>query len=254
MNLLNILNWRDPIVIRNIDYTTEDIQFHLATVATVADCPKCGQASSRQHSHYQRRIADLSWAGKPVTAYLQVQRFFCDFAECPQKTFSLQLASVFRYARQTRRLQYRLLLLVSQLGGRAGARLASLLGMPASRDILLRLFIQQKEVPTTTPKVLGVDDWQSPLWSIKKGTTYATILVDIEKQRPIELLPGREAEILSDWLKKHPGVEIITRDRANSYAEGATKGAPQAMQIADRWHLLKNLGEALKRMLEKHTV
>ena len=103
--------------------------------------------------------------------------------------------------------------------------------------------------PDATPKVLGVDNW-----SIKKGSSYATILVDIEKRRPIELLLGREADTLSDWLKKHPGVEIITRDRASSYAEGATKGAPKAMQVADRWHLLKNLGDALKRMPEKNTV
>lgn len=96
--------------------------------------------------------------------------------------------------------------------------------------------------------MLGVDDW-----SIKKGTTYATILVDIEKQRPIELLPGRESQSLSCWLEKYPGIKVITRDRAISYADGATKGAPQAIQVADRWHLLKNLGEALKRMLEKHT-
>ncbi|MEQ9441882.1 MAG: ISL3 family transposase [Cyclobacteriaceae bacterium] len=218
-------------------------------MATSASCPKCGNLSSRQHSRYRRKLADLPWAGKPVTVYLQLQRFFCDHSLCPQKTFALPLASIFRYARQTSRLQYQLLLIASQLGGRAGARLASLLGMPTSRDILLRLLMQQPQDPLPPPKVLGVDDW-----SLKKGTTYATILVDIEKQRPIELLPGREAETLATWLKHHPGVEVITRDRASSYAEGASKGAPNALQVADRWHLLKNLGEALKRMLEKHTV
>ena len=248
MNLLNILNWRDPIEIRHIDHTAEDIQLYLATVATSALCPKCGQQSSRQHSYYQRRITDLPWAGKPVTAYLQLQRFFCDSAVCSQKTFTIRLSSVSQYSRQTGRLQDQLVFIASQLGGRGGAKLASLLGMPTSRDILLRLLMRQKDVAVEPLKVLGVDDW-----SIKKGTTYATILVDIEKQRPIELLLGREAETLSGWLEQHPGIEVITRDRASSYAEGATKGAPQAIQVADRWHLLKNLGEALKRMLEKHT-
>ena len=249
MNLLNILNWRDPIEIRRIDHTTENIQLYLATVATSALCPKCGQQSSRQHGYYLRKIADLPWVGKPVTAYLQLQRFFCDFAICSQKTFAIRLSSVSQYARQTNRRQDQLVFIASQLGGRGGAKLASMLGMPTSRDILLRLLIRQKDVAVEPPKVLGVDDW-----SIKKGTTYATILVDIEKQRPIELLLGREAETLSGWLEQHPGIKVITRDRASSYAEGATQGAPKAIQVADRWHLLKNLGEALKRMLEKHTV
>lgn len=201
MNLLNILNWRDPVEIRHIDHTSECIQLHLATVATSVHCPKCGHQSSRQHSHYQRRIADLPWAGKPVTAYLQLQRFFCDSAICSQKTFTIRLSSVSQYARQTGRLQDQLVFIASQLGGRAGAKLTSLLGMPTSRDILLRLLMRQKDITIEPPKVLGVDDW-----SIKKGTTYATILVDIEKQRPIELLLGREAETLSGWLEQHPGI------------------------------------------------
>lgn len=202
MNLLSLLSWYDPVEMLRVDHTSEGLQLHLVTVATSATCPKCGNRSLRQHSHYQRKLADLPWAGKPVIVYLQLQRFFCDHQVCTQKTFALPLASVYRYAQQTSRLQYQLVLIASQLGGRAGAKLASLLGMFASRDIILRLLMHQPQAPITTPKVLGVDDW-----SIKKGTTYATILVDIEKQRPIELLLGREAETLSTWLKHHPGVE-----------------------------------------------
>ena len=110
----------------------------------------------------------------------------------------------------------------------------------------MRLLRASKRLTPTTPKVLGVDDW-----SLKKGQTYGTILVDMEQHQPIDLLPDREAETLTRWLQDHPGIEIICRDRASSYAEGATNGAPQALQIADRWHLLKNLGEALQRMLDK---
>lgn len=122
-----------------------------------------------------------------------------------------------------------------------------LLGMPVSFRTLIRMLSSLDDQPVTTPKVLGVDDW-----SIKKGTSYATILVDIERQRPIELLLERKADTLSDWLKKYPGVEVITRDRSGSYAEGARTGSPNAVQVADRWHLIKNLGEALKRMLERY--
>ena len=249
MNPLNILNWHDPIEISQINHTTTHIQLYLATTAPLACCPKCGQPSSRQHSLYQRKVLDLPWAGKPVTIYIQVQRFFCDFTSCSRKTFTLRLSSVSKYARQTDRLQDQLVFMAGQLGGRAGAKLALRLGMPTSRNILLRVLMRQQEGTVDPPVVLGVDDW-----SIRKGTTYATILVDIEKQRPIELLPGRESTTLSGWLAKYPGIKVITRDRASCYADGATKGAPQAIQVADRWHLLKNLGEALKRMLEKHTV
>ncbi|MEQ9441517.1 MAG: transposase [Cyclobacteriaceae bacterium] len=117
--------------------------------------------------------------------------------------------------------------------------------MPVSDTTLVRLLQASRPPTPATPKVLGVDDW-----SLKKGQTYGTILVDMEKHKPIDLLPDREAETLTRWLLDHPGIEIICRDRASGYAEGATNGAPQAVQIADRWHLLKNLGEALQRMLD----
>jgi len=165
-----------------------------------------------------------------VTAYLQLQRFFCDFTVCSQRIFTIQLSSVSRYARQTERRQDQLVFIASQLGGRAAAKLASMPGMPTSRDVLLRLLMKQKDIAVEPPKVLGVDNW-----SIKKETTYTTILVDIEKQRPIELLLGREGETLSGWLKQHPGIKVITRDRASSYTEGATRGAHHAIQVADRW-------------------
>ena len=114
--------------------------------------------------------------------------------------------------------------------------------------MLVRLIRRTAPPVAPTPRVLGVDDW-----AIRKGHTYGTVLVDLETQQVVDLLPDRESETLTTWLKEHPGVEIISRDRAGAYAEGATKGAPQAQQVADRWHLLKNLGEALLKVLEGHT-
>ncbi|MEM6844232.1 MAG: ISL3 family transposase [Bacteroidota bacterium] len=159
------------------------------------------------------------------------------------------LVSVPTYRRHTVRLAQRLCQIAYQLGGQAGARLATLLGMPVSDTTLVRLLQASRLTTLPTPKVLGVDDW-----SLKKGQTYGTILVDMEKHKPIDLLPDRESETLTQWLQDHPGVEIICRDRASGYTEGATNGAPQALQIADRWHLLKNLGDALQRMLDKKNV
>jgi transposase len=132
-------------------------------------------------------------------------------------------------------LQEQLVQLAAQLGGRSGARLARLLGMPVSHHSLIRGLMKLPDQPMSTPKVLGVDDW-----AMKKGLSYATILVDIEKHQTIDLLLDRESNTLSQWLESHPGLEIITRDRANFYADGARQGAPDALQVADRWHLIKN--------------
>lgn len=195
-------------------------------MVTVAHCPRCGCQSSRIHSRYVRKIADLPWAGKPVKAVIQTRRFFCDEDTCEQKTFAERLQTVSAYGRRTLRMNHQLTQLSGQLGGRPGAKLATLLGMSVSFRTLIRMLSHLSDQPIATPKVLGVDDW-----SIKKGTTYATILVDIEKQRPIELLLGREADTLSDWLKQHPGVEVITRDRSSSYAEGPPKELPRRYRL-----------------------
>ena len=119
--------------------------------------------------------------------------------------------------------------------------------MSVSSSTLLRVVLNADDEQVSTPRVLGLDNW-----AFRKGNTYGTILVDLEKNKPIDLLPDREAATLEKWLKDHPGVEIISRDRASAYSQGAKAGAPDAIQVADRWHLLKNLGDALKKMLDRY--
>ena len=210
------------------------------------NCPYCQATSQRFHSRYRRCPADLPLMGWIVRLDMTVNRFFCDNDDCEHTTFAQRMSTIVKpYARRTNRLQQKQLSVAFTAGGEAGARLLGGLGMPVSPDTLLRLIRNAKEPEVETPRVLGIDDW-----AIRKGQTYGTILVDLEKRRPIDLLPDREATSVEQWLKSHPGVQIISRDRGTYYIKGATEGAPDAIQVADRWHLLKNIRETLQRLLE----
>jgi len=194
-----------------------------------------------------RRIADLPWQGVSVKLELHTRHFRCDNALCPRRIFCERLPQVVAvYARKTVRLNDAVRLIGFLIGGEAGARAAVRLGMSVSPDTLIRRVRQTAMPAMPTPRVLGVDDWAK-----RKGQSYGTILVDLERRRPVDLLLDREARTLAAWLKAHPGIEVITRDRARAYAEGITGGAPSALQVADRFHILKNLSEALERVLTR---
>lgn len=206
----------------------------------------CGGLTHRIHSRYERTLADLPCVDFSLRLVIQVCKFFCLNPNCRRRIFTERLPEVAApWARKTLRFIQRLQSIALSLGGAAGARSAQLLGYASSGSTLLN-HLQRLSLPAyKTPKALGVDDF-----AFRKGHNYGTILVDLKTHQPIALLADRKAETLIAWLQAHPGVEVLSRDRSKTYKKAMTEGAPSAIQVADRFHLVKNLSEVLERTLE----
>jgi transposase len=246
---MTLLSGFPGLDLENISIDAETISLCVASTQPEADCPICGSGSGRLHSHYERTVSDLPWAGRAVRISLRVRRFRCANRGCPRRIFAERLPSVVEpYARKTVRLREILLLVGFALGGEAGARLSVHLGMRASPSTLLRSLHGAALPSFDPPEVIGVDDF-----ALLKGRKYGTIVVDFERRRPIELLEDRSAETLAAWLKEYPKLRIIGRDRSTEYERGIEEGAPQATEVLDRWHLLKNLRQSTEHVLESNS-
>ncbi|MFG2880698.1 ISL3 family transposase [Streptomyces sp. NPDC048337] len=216
--------------------------------ADTARCPRCSSLSWRVHGRYERRLADAAVGTTPVVIRLVVRRFKCPSPGCPTVTFPDQIPGLTSpHARHTPMLRRLPARFAEALAGRAGARLARRMGMPVAKDTLLRLLRASALEEPGAVRVLGIGEF-----ALLKGHNYATLLVDLEARGPIDVLPGREAETVARWLEGHLEVEIVCRDRASPYAEAARADAPQAVQIADVWHLWNNLAKAVERPLTSH--
>ena len=246
---LSVLPTFAGVTIDTAEITEQQITPHAHTTAPQVRCPTCTQAAYRVHSAYVRTLADLPWSGLPVRLVLRVRRFRCATATCPRRTFAEQVPQLTQpHAQRTSRLNGLLQIVGVAVGGEPGHRICGHLSTPTSADTLLRRVRQLPPPAVPTPRVLGVDDWAK-----RKGRTYGTLLVGLEQRRRVDLLPDATPAQFAAWLHAHPGVEVIARDRGPAYVEGATNGAPHAIQIADRWHLTCNLGEAVHAVLHRHT-
>jgi transposase len=225
--------------------TTTNIDFEVCSCQISSCCPLCHTISTKIHSRYVRIIADLPVSGKIAKLRLQVRKFFCENLDCSRKIFTERFTQQLpSYSRRFERLNELITSIGLELGGNVAQRIGKLCYVKISASTILRLVVKCPIPAIKLPKIIGVDDW-----AFKKRLKYGTIIVDLEKNEVIDLLPDREAKTLTTWLKLHSSVETVSRDRSSTYASAITEADDKIVQIADRWHILKNLTEGFEGFL-----
>ena len=230
------------LIVNNIDCSHSLVKIDASIKSKRAKCPVCEKHSNKIHDRYTRTISDLPVFQNKTTIFLKTRKFKCQNPQCDRKVFSEQTPYILRYSRRTRRVSRILDSLSIELTGKMGSTLSEQLLISVSKSTITRMAHEQQLPQIAQPKVLGVDDF-----AYRKGISYGTVLVDMETSRPIDILPSREGKELKKWLSKYPGVKIVTRDRASSYSSAIDEVCPSAEQVADRFHLLMNLSDALDR-------
>ena len=233
------------IAVTSVHPSASELVIGVACLAPSMPCPACHQPSARIHGHYQRTVADLPCAGRNVILALTLRKFVCSTPSCPHKIFTERLPGLVEsYGRMTGRLIALVQAFGVAAGGQKGTRQADRTGIATTPSTLLRHLMQLPAPVIRVVRVIGVDDFA---W--KKRFTYGTILVDLERRKIVDVLADRDSATVETWLKAHPEVEFVSRDRGKEFAKAATLGAPQAQQVVDRFHLVRNLAEVLQKIL-----
>src|SRR6266849_931520 len=225
-----------------------DSQLTVTVISTRAQaaCPGCGCSSEHVHSQYQRTVNDVPCGGRTVVLRPGVRKFFCWTATCPRKVFAERLPDLVQpWARVSNRLLEELKAIGLAASAEVSERLAPRLGMTIKAPTLLRYLRTIKDAPRADVTVLGIDDF-----SLRRGDSYGTILINLETRRPLDLLPDRTAEAVKPWLASHPEIQVVSRDRASAKALAVSQVLPHAIQLADRYHLIQNLRDHLQHLLD----
>jgi transposase len=237
------------LVIDDVTDEGELIRVRARSRRVPVPCPGCAVQTAHVHAWCERVVADVPVGGRPVVVNVRVRRLTCRDWRCPRRTFREQVTGVLeRYQRRTMRLTAQVSAIVRELAGRASARVLPALGIVMSRHTALRALLGIPLPPTVTPRVLGVDDF-----SLRRSRTYATVVIDAETRRRIDVLPDRRSDTLAAWLRGHPGVEIVCRDGAAGYADAVHQALPDAVQVGDRWHIWHNFAEAARKEVAVHS-
>ena len=236
------------LVIEDVEDLGEAIRVQARTRDGAVACPRCGTETARVHGYHERTAADVPVDGRRVLVRVRVRRMRCPVLDCKVQTFREQVPGVLdRYQRRISRLTAQVSAAARELAGRASARLLPALGIMVSRHTALRVLLRIPLPEATVPRVLGIDDF-----ALRRGLVYATVLIDAETGRRIDVIPGRTAGAAGQWLRDHPGAEIVCRDGSGAYGEAVRQALPSAVQVGDRWHLWHGLGEAVRKEVAAH--
>jgi len=247
LELASLFALPDGLVLAETSVTGQALPLFLVATAPTAMCPLCGHASLHIRSSYIRHVADVPYAGRQVQLILRVRKFRCDTTDCPRRVFAERLAPFIEpWARMTTRLRRTIEAIGLATCGELGARFAPRLGIVTSPATILRRTMTLPPGPAEQVSQVGIDDW-----SFRRGRRFGTMLVNLATHEIIDLLPDREIETAQSWMKGHPEIEVVSRDRGEDYAAAARKGAPQARQVADRFHLAQNLTDIVEEILAR---
>ena len=236
------------LVIEDVESAGEGICVRARTTGGPVACPGCGAETGRVHGYHERTAADVPVDGRRVLVRVRVRRMRCPVPGCPRQTFREQVPGVLeRYQRRTTRLTGQVSAVARELAGRAGTRLLPALGILVSRHTALRALLRIPLPALAVPRVVGIDDF-----ALRRGLVYATVLIDAETGRRVDVIPGRTADVAEEWLRGHPGVEVVCRDGSGAYGEAVRRALPGAIQVSDRWHLWHGLGEAVRKEVAAH--